>query len=306
MTKRNLTLGTASGKLGSVVYFRRRGQQIARVLISSINDPRTLAQCRQRARFANYVTSWRFLRQFVDNSWRGVSRYGSHENAYYKHNRLLMPPITKEMSRQSSALPPLGIITYGALNTSFNAYNGYTNWQSEGVGRECQYIRYTAATSLPTTTGEFIDALLASNMGVMRGDILHFVEFSFMWSSNPSDMVAVMQDFQPRVLHHELDTSDTSVPFNVAFPWWRLVDATLPSGERVLPLVFNNGFSPIASLSGNLATAWAVYVERPGNPQYSRFQRSRFAMFNEARDWLVSICGTSILANAIAYTYRNV
>lgn len=306
MTKRNLTLGTASGRLGSVVYFRRRGQQIARVLVSAVNDPRTLAQCRQRSRFANYVTSWRLLRQYVEPSWRGVSRYGSKENAFYTHNRLLMPGISKEASRLGYALPPLGIITYGSLATTFTAYDGETTWLQDGYTRIAQYIPYYGGMDNPHWTADFVSTILAANIGVQRGDILHFLSFSFPFSQDPSNHVEIETAIPPRILHTALDTAGPPLPFAQVFPWWKLRISTDESGRRVLPLLLTSEYEPNDPPDGASVTSWAVWVERPSAPQYARYSRARLINDSEIQGYLRDLCGNTNLANTAALTYQNV
>lgn len=306
MTKRNLTLGTASGRLGSVVYFRRRGQQIARVLVSAVNDPRTLAQCRQRSRFANYVTSWRLLRQYVEPSWRGVSRYGSKENAFYTHNRLLMPGISKEASRLGYALPPLGIITYGSLATTFTAYDGETTWLSDGRTRLGQYIPYDNGSTNPYWTDDFVNTILAAEVGVKRGDILHFLIFSFPFSGDPENHVEIETAIPPRIIHSALDTANYPPHFATAFPWWKTQISTNEYGRRVLPLLLASGYQPNDPPDGSSVTSWAVWVERPSAPQYARYSRARFVTFPDTQGYLRDLCGNTDLANTAALTFQNV
>ena len=305
MTKRNLTLGTASGRLGSVVYFRRRGQQIARVLVSSINDKRTLAQCRQRSRFANYVASWRRLRPYVENSWIGVSRYGSRENAFYKHNRGLMPSISKGMSRLGYAYPPLGLVTYGALPVTYsaNSANAVRDGQSRAV--YMSYVPYPTDGSAPVTTADFSKCVLAGNFGLLIGDIVHFLFWSSPMGGDESNVVALGEEGPPIVRHSSITLGADAIPMTLAVPWWNPRSATLENGERVLELTLRVGYEPPDSVLGYSGWLFCVWVERPSNPQFSRFSRSRFTASIEEFDYLRELVNNTSLSDVLASTFRN-
>ena len=47
--------GTSKGKLGNIVLRVRKGQTVESKYQPNVNNPRTFAQCRQRALFANAV-----------------------------------------------------------------------------------------------------------------------------------------------------------------------------------------------------------------------------------------------------------
>lgn len=81
MAKGNLFLGTARGRVGSVVFRRRNGQQITSVRTSPSN-PKSEAQCKQRMVFATSVSAAARLRTIVDHSFEGM-RYGQDSVNYF-------------------------------------------------------------------------------------------------------------------------------------------------------------------------------------------------------------------------------
>lgn len=81
MAKGNLFLGTARGRVGSVVFRRRNGQQITSVRTSPTN-PKSEAQCKQRMVFATSVSAAARLRTIVDHSFEGI-RYGQDSVNYF-------------------------------------------------------------------------------------------------------------------------------------------------------------------------------------------------------------------------------
>ena len=72
MAKGNLFLGMARGKVGSVVFSRLLGQQVARAYNSVVSNPKTLSQRLQRACFATATRASKFMSSIVDHSFFGV------------------------------------------------------------------------------------------------------------------------------------------------------------------------------------------------------------------------------------------
>lgn len=296
MTKRNLTLGTASGRLGSVVYFRRRGQQIARVLVSSINDKKTLSQCYVRARFACYVNLWRLLRPYIEPSWRGVSRYGSPENAFAKHNRGLFPTISKEMSRAGYAFPSFGLVTYGSLPVDLQyRYDGGA------------WITNVPASAAPQTIGDLSALLLNANIGIREGDVFHFLAFAYSFYPQTFYPAGAME-FPPAVIHYAITIKENSnVSLSTAAPNvnWRVGE--ISQGLSVLGTSIKEDQFPADGYDVGVGVATAYYIERPSNPQFSRYTRSRFIM-QDAESFYLYPMATMVsgLGTRYAETWQSV
>lgn len=306
MTKRNLTLGTASGKLGSVVYFRRRGQQITRVLVSSVNDRRSLAQCRQRAHFANSVALWRLLRPYIGVSWRGVSRYGSPENAFYHHNRGLMPTCSKNMSRAGNAFPCLGIITYGSLPVDIPL----TTTPAVGTGSYTGVFSFTMLVPAPNPNpGEAASLFMFIQMasqGIEDGDILHLVAMAYGSADKTDSIVEASEQRSPRVYHAALSKSMVGVSLHDVAPWLRVGPARTETNEVVLGFKVLPAYWPDDPDQGFVDFVMTMFVERPRNPPYARFSRSRFIGDNLTLSLLRKLCNVTDYSDAFAETFRNV
>lgn len=306
MTKRNLTLGTASGRLGSVVYFRRRGQQIARVLVSSINDKKSLPQCLQRARFANYVGAWRMLRPYVEQSWRGVSRYGSPENAFYHHNRQLMPTCSKGMSRAGSAFPPLGLVTCGSLNVSTSFAQRGSQIQSGSKPLAAWSFILPSAIADPTTKGELFDAIKSASVGMEDNDIVHILAIAYPWGTNSIRLVESAEEVAPQVYHVSLSRAEANVSLSSACPWLRVGYALTFDDLPAIGIDLDSNLLPPDPTYGVIDYVMTAYVERPRNPQYARFTRSKFSAHPDIYEPLQSLCNYTDAAVLFAETFRNV
>lgn len=306
MTKRNLTLGSASGKLGSVVYFRRRGQQIARLLVSSPRDPRTLAQCRQRAKFANYVNAWRYIKPYVGESWRGSSRYGSSENAFYHHNRTLMPAISKTMSRYGYAYPPLGIVTYGSLQVGISMSPLAVQRPAPDTGLSDASIPLRNTSSVPQTTTQLAGAFVAEDVGITPTDIIHILAWCYPISQMSSTAAAVGESAAPLVYHVAVSASMTSISLSTAAPWLLLTIGNDTRGRRALGVEVMSSYLPNEPAYGYVDRVFTMWVERPSNPQYSRFSRASFVSSEDVLSTLRDLSGDTELANTMALTYQTI
>lgn len=70
MAKGNIFQGTARGKLGDVVMYRKGGEQISRVRVRSIANPRTDAQLRNRVLTSTNSKAYSALCKIVDHSFQ--------------------------------------------------------------------------------------------------------------------------------------------------------------------------------------------------------------------------------------------
>lgn len=307
MTKRNLTLGTASGKLGSVVYFRRRGQQIARVLISQVNDKKTINQCYVRGRFANYVNLWRMLRPYVAESWRGVSRYGSPENAFAKHNKGLMPIASAQMSREGYAFPNFGLVTYGSLPTALNVvYDTYPPLGSTGY-QWAAWLPNVTAPSIPQTLGQLSNILVSPRTGVLEGDIVHILAYTFSYDPVSFSPAGALRQ-APSVVHYTLRMDkSSSLPIVSAAPGIRWYIGSTGSTGVILGAWLTDELLPEANGDYSIGCFFTMFVERPSNPPYARFSRSRFVTSETERFYLYPMAvGQGNVGSQYAATWQNI
>lgn len=306
MTKRNLTLGSASGKLGSVVYMRRRGQQIARLLVSSPHDPRTILQCAQRACFANYVALWRSLAASVGNTWRGVSRYGSPQNAFYVHNRSLMPPIPRSWSRVGAAVPASGLVTYGALPIIL-PYEWYDGIAPVG-GAPLQGVFLPTSTDAGgiVNTSDLARVLKECGAAVQDGDIVHLVAMVYYDKSGQNE-IADGPNRQPITIHDsvKLDLS-APVPLATALPNFAFGRGRYVGGEVKVVVRLAANYYTSAESSEVTWDAIAIYFERPSNPLHSRFSRSRFAIHDAWAQMIKTWSEGGQYYEQVARTYQNI
>lgn len=306
MTKRNLTLGSASGKLGSVVYMRRRGQQIARLLVPAPNDPRTLNQCMQRAAFANYVTQWRALRTFVDSSWAGVSRYGSRENGFGRHQRGFMPCIPSYYARNGQWIPSLGLLTYGSLPISFE-YHWDENPNEEDTDLiDALWLTSTAGQRAPSSVEGLLTTFINAGTGIREGDIMHTLIYNWYSDWQQDGRFDEQRTFP--TLHHSqvlLSRSDNSL-LTEALPLFGFHTGVLPNGQICVGMSLDENVFPYQQGLYRRRVAVAVWFERPSAPRHQRFSRCRWGFDNSLIGFArLALPGTEF-SEQIAITYQNV
>ena len=304
MSKRNLTLGSASGKLGSVVYMRRRGQQIARMLVPAPRNPKTINQCGARASFANYVAQWRALRPFVADTWRGVSRYGTLENAFARHSRGLMPAIPAQYSREGQFLPTMGLVTYGALpvNCNYAWLHGQTDEVADII--DGVYLLDLVGQRAPTSVEGMYSKFKGAGVAVEEGDVLHIMLYSWYtnWAQNSS---FAPESTSPAVQHMSAELSSKAIiRWDIAFPHVTISTGMQDNGTIYPVLRPNPSLYPNFDASKTHYYAIAVWIERPSNPQYARYTRSRWALNYNLQGWVKSAFPGSNRYTEIANTYR--
>lgn len=170
MAKGNLFLGTARGRVGSVVFRRRNGQQITSVRTSPTN-PKSEAQCKQRMVFATSVSAAARLRTIVDHSFEGM-KYGQDSVNYF--TKLNTPMLRAGMNYDGESEMP--------------DHNNYLVKGAKGLARmpfqisrgQLSFPQYRLATSFgegsPAT--EIGAELIGVQTEVLQGEIANATEYA--------------------------------------------------------------------------------------------------------------------------------
>ena len=169
--KQNVAVALNSGRVGNVRYYTKDGNTYTRTVSSSVNNPRSEGQMRQRTKVSNLVNNYRMLKNFLGKCFQNANSCVSIYNLFFQKGMVCTPVyLTKELAGSGAAVAaPYGIsdgslprISYG-LNT-----NGIlqTNLSLGDLN-----IGDT------TTVGELAQALVENNEGVFHyGDFISFIE----------------------------------------------------------------------------------------------------------------------------------
>lgn len=284
MSKRNLSMGTASGKLGDIVYYRRRGQQAMRTYRGVIANPQTDLQMNTRVVFRNPQTYYMAMKQ-TDLSLLGLkSKYGDNYSQFMRVGMRKQIAITKNAARNGYSLPfPVGnvILTPSQICIPYvEETKPSTKYQTRMV---TGFRRY--ATSTPATIAELTTDLLHYNSWMRNGDRIA------LWAAaqeNPIDLNASFAEVEDG-LHLffddiELSTEDNS-SLSGALPNWMVGYKNYPSGQYNLTL-WCQALDTWGSASANaMAVVLTLVVYRPLRNRKKQIL-FRFSAGNDAqKEW---------------------
>lgn len=117
MAKGNMILGYLRGAIGDIVFWRAKGQQMARARNRAPSNPRTEYQMTQRAKWANVA---KFVKmappRFFKYAFEGKGVRLTDYNVFYREN-LLRSPMMSRTASANPAYPALGnfVLSRGSL-----------------------------------------------------------------------------------------------------------------------------------------------------------------------------------------------
>lgn len=159
MSKGNMLLGYASGKVGSLVFARRLGQQVTRPYNATPANPKTRSQMSRRIKWANVINMWRLMKPFIQMGMQNRKTTQSDYNKFVSLNiNQSEAYLLKDEARQGATLLAPYIITSGNLGVRSMRSAAITD---VAVGS----INLAAAT-----IGELSGAIISNNQGFQVGD----------------------------------------------------------------------------------------------------------------------------------------
>lgn len=169
MSKGNMFLGVASGKVGSTVFYRADGEQRTRILVTPKN-PRSRAQMEQRVKIANAAAIYRAAKAVLSRSFEVRKGKESSYNAFTRGALAIPAYLTKEMVQQCLALPQPAQASRGTL--------GSLPWDTLSVGENFPVI-FVASSDAAETVGAFSAAVIAKFPALQDGDVITFADIYF-------------------------------------------------------------------------------------------------------------------------------
>lgn len=189
MSKGNLFLGKARGKVGSVVFSTLKGQQIARSYNANPNNPRSINQMAQRVLLGAPVLFYRHatanrLKFAFENKLQNQSDYNAFVSANIDTAKIAM---TKEMVANN--FPAIGNwrITKGSL-LGMNFTHTVVAGTGTNAGKSIAWAKITPNTDLQTIIDDSADVsdvpndvvlqFFSENYNYQAGDLLTFLNVS--------------------------------------------------------------------------------------------------------------------------------
>lgn len=206
MSKGNMLLGHARGKVGSLVFSRSNGQQVVRARAEVVKNPQTETQMIQRIILNTISQAYSRMSEIVDHSFEGVApglasmAYFNSKNMDALRNKIKIALADGQSYDDIVAFSPLNSATF-CPNGFLIAKGTLPEIVAENVGGYRAALPGVAAN----TYQSIVDAY-----GLERGDQLTFVTINGSYANGTSFHFArVILD----PLNADLTQADMSVPF---------------------------------------------------------------------------------------------
>ena len=118
MSKRNLLLGTAAGKVGDLVFYRAGGEQRTRAKVTP-NNPKTYAQQAQRSRLANVTLMYRALSALMKDSFTSRPSNQTAFNAFSADALPIAPFLEKSRADKGQFYLEPALVAKGSVPVPF-------------------------------------------------------------------------------------------------------------------------------------------------------------------------------------------
>lgn len=176
MSKGNMLLGHARGKVGDIVFSRSNGEQVTKARTSKPKNPRTQSQILQRVIINTVAQAYSTMQPICDHSFEGLQPGSATMSAFMSHN-------VKQLRARIAALVAAGgdvysEYSYVPLGTNVFAPNAFLI--SKGTLPEVS-PSYGSLSNLPRCVlaiGGNTYADVIATLGLKRGDQLTFVSIS--------------------------------------------------------------------------------------------------------------------------------
>lgn len=200
MSKSNMLLGLAKGKVGDLVFYRDGGEQRTRTRVVPKN-PRTIAQMSQRVKIANVSGIFRAAASVLRDSFVNRPTNQSGFNAFASGAISLAPYLTAEQAKAGICVPQPAMVSKGTLP----ALN-YRSVEAEDI--YTQGLAIKGADSVPATIGGYSSVIMNNYPSVVVGDEITFVTLKFQRADGVALDVA-MAAATPIIGSFKVDPSDS-------------------------------------------------------------------------------------------------
>ena len=158
-------LGSSRNKIGSMVTYRAKGQDVARSLAANITNPRTTSQMEQRVRLANIVNAYK-----ANAAWMTRYAFARRPTKWSVYNAFTSANIgstTPYLSKSEAAAGCAIVSPYKFTDGTIPSIVHYPF--TGGNGRTDLYLGQGYEITSETTVGQLSEALLTNNNGLQAG-----------------------------------------------------------------------------------------------------------------------------------------
>lgn len=282
MSKGNMFLGHARGKVGDVVFSRQDGEQVTRTRNRHPKNPQTPLQLLQRVVLKTTGAAYSAFREICDHSFQGLGTGTPNQSRFMQRNVELFRNQLAEVinSGDTETILSDGSTNFNARNVMLPLVNKYLI--SEGTLPSIPY-EVTAAGNGLMFILPVVDAAseshipsykeLVDGLKLQAGDQLTFIAILHDDTDNPNTMTAAITGFEYARIILDPASGDDTTPFlsaathgavnspnekNEGSVVFKSIGAT---GEATLYVESINGYS-IAKGTNNAVIGVAIIVSR--------------------------------------------
>lgn len=169
MAKGNMLMNLAVGKLGSMVFYRTKGEQRTRTYVKNVSNPKTVSQMGQRTQLSNLVTLYRIMKVVLLNAFPNKNTNQSDYNAFVSRNlNKVQVYIPKEMAADQGCVVAPYQITDGSIAPIDVTGTGEQSVTNLFLGAD-----FVIDTN--TTVGALSQALIDNNQDIVSGMQLSYI-----------------------------------------------------------------------------------------------------------------------------------
>lgn len=171
MSKGNMLLGHARGKVGDLVFSRSNGQQVVRARAAVVKNPQTEAQMIQRIFLNTISQSYSNMVQIVDHSYEGVQKGQKTMEMFLSRNLKNLRTKVQQAVGKGSLYSE--IFEFSPIASNFFAINDYEI--AKGTLPEIQVSSASDDAKMSMVAPENSYKSIIEHYGLNRGDQLTFV-----------------------------------------------------------------------------------------------------------------------------------
>lgn len=273
MGKGNFILGTGSSSIGDVTFARRNGQQIARVRVRKIKNPKSYGQAEQRMYSAQVVKFYSPLAGVLETSFEGLSKSESYAK-FLSVNMNLARAKGWSVTKGSDVVPGPYQLSDGTLSRisaeskglllSTEAFSGTTIGNlSTALKNEHPSLQNGDQITIIVFTHDSFDAT-----GTYTKVQMHFARFFFDTESAETiakSEIRILNDTEYYVIPKAVP--GTSTPFAAGIIVSRFENNAWRRSPAIM--VVESSFNTLHTGATNLATAIASYMKGAGRTPVS-------------------------------------
>lgn len=171
MSKGNMLLGHARGKVGDLVFSRSNGQQVVRARAAVVKNPQTEAQMIQRIFLNTISQSYSNMVQIVDHSYEGVQKGQKTMEMFLSRNLKNLRTKVQQAVGKGSLYSE--IFEFSPIASNFFAVNDYEI--AKGTLPEIAVSSASDDAKMSMVAPENTYKSILEHYGLNRGDQLTFV-----------------------------------------------------------------------------------------------------------------------------------